>query len=68
MQVTLDIPDELVHIVVRILQERTFPDDDGMTDVIVMKDLGVSVEQFVEADNIVDNIADTIKNKGKVQK
>lgn len=64
MQVILDIPDELVHIVIRILEERKFPDDDdGITDVIVMRDLDIDVEQFVRADHAVDEILNTIKNK-----
>lgn len=61
MQITLDIPDELVPTVISILEHRQFPDDDGMTDVVITNELNITVEQFVRAEIIVDNIATIIK-------
>lgn len=61
MQIIIDIPDELVPTVLSILEHKKFPEDDGMTDVVIMKDLDISVSQFVRAENIVDNITTRIK-------
>lgn len=64
MKVTLDIPDELVPIVIRILEEQHFPDDDGGTDCWIMRDLDINVDQFVKALHIVDGIVGEIKKQG----
>lgn len=61
MQITLDIPDELVPTVISILKHKQFPDDDGMTDVVIIDELDISIDQFVRAEIIVDNIATIIK-------
>lgn len=61
MKLVLDIPDKLVPAVVRILQARQFPDDDGMTDVVIMRDLNLEVPDYVDATNIVETLPDEIE-------
>ena len=61
MKITLDIPDELAHAVIRILELRHISDDDGMVDIVLMNKLDISVEDFVRADQIVDDIVSEIK-------
>lgn len=61
MKLILDIPDKLVPAVVRILRARQFPDDDGMTDVIIMRDLKLEVLDYVDATNIVETLSSKIE-------
>lgn len=63
MTITLNIPDELVPAVLRILQEKSFPDDDGRTECWIMGDLNLSGEQFIRAENIVDSIRSDIEEQ-----
>jgi hypothetical protein len=65
MKITLEIPNELVPAVIRIMESRVFPEDDGMTDVILMEELDISVNDFVRADHIVDEILTKIKENIK---
>jgi hypothetical protein len=51
MIITVDIPDELVKTVYAIFKSRVEPDDDGLTDVNIMCECGVTVEQYVKAEN-----------------
>lgn len=60
MQVTIEIPDDLAQAVVKIMQSRTA---ESIEDVIIMQDLGLSVEQFVAADHIVDSIESVIQER-----
>lgn len=60
MKVTLDIPDDLVPVVVRILEEQSY-DNDEMVDVRIMRDLDISVETFVDADMIASGIHNEIE-------
>lgn len=63
IKITLNIPDDLISAVIRILKERRFPDDDGITDVIVMREENLTVDQFVKADHLVDGIENAIKKQ-----
>ncbi len=38
MQITIDIPDELAPIVLKILESKTDRDDDGLSDVMIMRE------------------------------
>lgn len=52
----IEIPDELVKVVAAIFSERRFPDDDGMTEVRIMRKFGITPEQFVQATHVYDAI------------
>jgi len=63
MKITIDIPDELAPVVVRILDERHYDEDDGRTESYIMKDMDLSTEDFIKAENIADDIGMLISAK-----
>lgn len=63
MQLLIDIPDELIPVVVRIMQEKHFPDDNGRTEVYIIRDLDIDAATLSKAENIVDSIQTQIEEK-----
>lgn len=66
MKVTLNIPDDLVPVVVRILEEQSYRNDE-MVDLCIMRQFNIIAETFVRADHIVSEIHNEIREQAAAQ-
>lgn len=63
VKIEVTMEEKLFPIVGEILREQSFPDDDGMTDVIIMQRTGCSTEEFVEAERVIDILQNLFTSK-----
>lgn len=56
MVLTVRVPAELVPALSRILDEQTYPDDDGLSECRIMTDLKLTAEQFTEAEGLLGEV------------
>lgn len=67
MTFSFEIPDELVPVVAGILRARELPDDDGMTEVNLMRRYQVTPEKYGEASRFYEAIVTALENGGLQQ-
>lgn len=63
--VEITIPRNLGPIVSKILENRRYPDDDGMTEVVIMKETGCSIDEMVKSEGIVGDFIQEIRERLK---
>lgn len=63
MKIVIDIPDELAPAVLKIVENKSEPDDDGRSDAYIMHDLGLSVDDYVRASHIAESFASKIESE-----
>lgn len=60
MKIVIEVPDELAPVVLKILENKDFPDDDGRSDAHIMNELELTVDQYVAASNLADAFEDQL--------
>lgn len=67
MKIVIDIPNELALAVIRCIEDKESPDDDGYSCARIMSDLNLSVDQFTKADWIANSIVDKIEEAIRIE-
>lgn len=64
---TLSVPEPLLPLVAQILREQVFPEDDGVTQVAIMREQRCSVRAFTDAQACVDRLKQAVDDAARAR-